>query len=84
MSITNISKPTTALTDSTKVSGSELWSTITTTWATETRTWLKTGSLMTNIAGLTTGGPWFSGQFPWLNITPWLIGKGITNVSKPS
>ena len=48
MAITNTSKPTTSLTNTTKVSFAELWSTITTTWATETRTWAECISLMTN------------------------------------
>lgn len=50
MAITNISKPTTSLTNVTKVSFAELWSTIDTTWASETRTWLETASLMDNIS----------------------------------
>lgn len=48
MAITNTSKPTTSLTNTTRVSFAELWSSITTTWASETRTWLATGSLFTN------------------------------------
>lgn len=54
MSITNTSKPTTSLTNATKVSSAELWSTITTTWASETRTWLETGSLVDNTSKPTT------------------------------
>ena len=50
MSITNTSKPTTSLTNTTRASFGELWSTITTTWAIETRTWLETISLMDNTA----------------------------------
>lgn len=48
MAITNTSKPTTSFTNITRVSSSELWSTITTTWATETRTWEECVSLVTN------------------------------------
>jgi len=54
MAITNTSKPTTSLTNATKVSFAELWSTITTTWATETRTWDATGSLFSNSSKPTT------------------------------
>jgi hypothetical protein len=50
MSLTNTPKPTTSITNLTKASFAELWSTITTTWATETRTWLDTGSLFDNSA----------------------------------
>lgn len=48
MAITNTTKPTTTLTNTTKVSFAEIWATILTTWATETRTWLAAGSLFTN------------------------------------
>ncbi len=48
MALTNIAKPTTSLTNATKVSFAELWSTITTTWASETRTWAEVISLIDN------------------------------------
>ena len=54
MSLINTSKPTTALTNATKASFAELWSTITSTWASETRTWDMTGSLFTNPSKPTT------------------------------
>jgi len=38
----------TPVTNTSKVSFAELWSTITTTWANETRTWLDMGSLIEN------------------------------------
>jgi len=46
----NEAKPTTTLTNSSKVSFGELWSTILTTYASETRTWGATASLFTNSA----------------------------------
>lgn len=52
--ITNASKPTTTLSNTTKASGAELWSTITSTWATETRTWNATVSLFTSPSKPTT------------------------------
>lgn len=54
MPLVNVSKPTAAITNSTKVSFAELWSTITTTWASEPRTWDATGSLFTNPSKPTT------------------------------
>lgn len=48
MAITNTSKPTTSLTNTTKVSFAETWGTILTTWASETRTWAAAISIMTN------------------------------------
>lgn len=50
MAITNTAKPSTSLTNTTKVSFAETWATVTTTWATETRTWLETISLMDNFS----------------------------------
>lgn len=50
----NTSKPTTSITNITKVSFAELWSTITTTWASETRTWLDMSSLIDNNSKPTT------------------------------
>ena len=44
----NTSKPSTSLTNTSRVSVGETWATITTTWATETRTWLEVSQLFTN------------------------------------
>jgi hypothetical protein len=48
MALVNVSKPTTSLTNTTKASDAELWSTITTTYASETRSWLDMVSLIDN------------------------------------
>lgn len=48
MAITNTSKPSTSLANTTKVSFGETWGSIPTTWASETRTWLETISLFDN------------------------------------
>lgn len=48
MPITNQSKPTTSITNTSKVSIGETWATIDTTWATEIRTWLAVSQLITN------------------------------------
>ena len=50
MSITNTVKPSSSLTNSSKVSIGETWGSILTTWATETRSWLKISQLITNTA----------------------------------
>jgi hypothetical protein len=44
----NQDKPTTAVSNATKVSIFETWATITTTWASETRTWLDMTSIIEN------------------------------------
>jgi hypothetical protein len=48
MSITNQSKPTTSLTNPTKVVSYETWDSNLTTWDTETRTWDEMGTTMSN------------------------------------
>ncbi len=48
MAIVNTSKPTTSLTNSSKISIGETWGSITTTWASETRTWGAVSQLFTN------------------------------------
>lgn len=84
MSLVNVSKPTTSLTNSTKASFAELWSTITTTWATETRTWLDMSSIIDNVSKDGTGFLWTNTRFPWIESTPWLTEGGMTNISKPA
>lgn len=50
MAITNEAKPTTSITNQTRIETGETWASIETTWATETRTWEQFASLLTNIA----------------------------------
>lgn len=54
MSITNVSKPSTTLTNATKVSFAETWGAIQTTWGSETRTWADCISLVDNSSKPTT------------------------------
>lgn len=54
MSITNQAKPTTSLTNTTRINIGETWASILTTWATETRTWADMASLIDNISKPTT------------------------------
>lgn len=83
MAITNISKPSSSLTNTTKINIAETWATITTTWDTETRTWLDMASLIDNITKGVTGFIWSISRFPWTEDTPWLSEGGITNITKP-
>lgn len=50
MAITNTSKPTTSLTNSSKVLNYETFDTLTTTFDTETRTFDEMGTIMSNTA----------------------------------
>lgn len=49
MTITNQAKPSPSVSNVSKVSIGETWTTITTTWATEIRTWLAVSQLITNV-----------------------------------
>jgi len=78
----NQDKPTTILTNSSKVSIGETWESVTTTWASETRTWLAISQLITNIGIV--ANIWDSRTLPWTSSTPWLlVGGGMTNINKP-
>lgn len=84
MSITNVSKPSTTLTNATKVSFAETWGAIQTTWGSETRTWADCASLIDNTSLSLTDPLWSNRSFPWLLTTPWgTVSTGITNQSKP-
>lgn len=48
--IIGVVNPLGGLTNTSKIGGAELWSTIPTTWASETRTWLDCVSLFDNTA----------------------------------
>jgi len=50
MSITNETKPTTSLTNSTRINIGETWGSDLNTWAAELRTWAATISIITNSA----------------------------------
>jgi hypothetical protein len=48
MSITNVSKPSTSLVNTTRPQQGETWNTNSNTWDGETRTWDASGTLWTN------------------------------------
>lgn len=48
MAIVNTAKPTTSITNVTRVLDYETWASISTTWASETRTWEQVATLLTN------------------------------------
>ena len=49
MSITNISKPSTSLSNATKINTGVVWSADLNTWATELQTWLDTATTIDNV-----------------------------------
>lgn len=48
MALTNVSKPTTTLANTTKINIGETWDSILSTWATESRTWDMMASIISN------------------------------------
>lgn len=83
MALVNESKPTTSLTNSTKINIGETWDSILSTWATESRTWDDMASIIDNISKGTIGFLWSVSRFPWTESTPWLTEGGISNIAKP-
>ncbi len=80
----NQSKPTTSISNNSKISIGETWATITSTWATELRSWLAVSQLLTNYYRPTQGYLWSASSFPWLEPSPWDdVYGGITNQAKP-
>jgi hypothetical protein len=84
MAITNTSKPSSSVTNATKINIGDTWNAILTTWASETRSWDATGSLVTNISKGISGFLWSVNRFPWTEIAPWSTEGGIINVTRPS
>lgn len=83
MSITNQSKPTSSISNSTKINIGEVWDTDLNTWNAESRTWNDMQSKINNSIIGVSGYLWSIKRFPWLETTPWLSEGGITNQSKP-
>lgn len=54
MALTNVSKPSTSLSNTTKVVQYETWDSNTTTWDSETRNWNQMGTIWDNIDKPTT------------------------------
>lgn len=83
MVLINQNKPSTTLTNSTKINIGETWGSILTTWATETRTWDDTVSLIDNVSRVFGGLLWSTSVLPWQMTAPWIDAGGISNISKP-
>lgn len=84
MTITNLPKISSSVTNQSKISSGETWASILTTWATETNTWAEIGSLIDNLTKVGRVVLWATGTLPWQLPTPWLDTGGITNLSRPS
>ena len=82
--ITNTAKPTTTLTNASRVISFESWDTNTTSWNTEVRTWNEMGTIWTNRAIGATGFLWSIKRLPWTEATPWLTEGGVINSNKPA
>lgn len=83
MAITNLSKPTPAITNQTRINIGETWASIPTTWASETRTWADMASIITNGVKNGLDALWNISTLPWQLALPWSGTQGITNQNKP-
>jgi hypothetical protein len=78
----NESKPTSSMTNISRVSFGETWDNNLQTWNEDTTTWNASGSLMTN--ELISTNFFFSiRRTPFLETAPFTVGGGMTNQSKP-
>lgn len=83
MALTNVSKPNTSLTNTTKINIGETWASNPYTWALETRTWADLQSLIDNTTKVFGGQLWATSTLPWQLPTPWIDAGSITNQAKP-
>jgi len=83
MAIENVSKPSSSISNATRINIGLTWDADTLQWQNESRTWDDTQSVIDNITKGTTGFLWSVSRFPWTEATPWLTEGGITNVNRP-
>lgn len=83
MSITNISKPTTTLSNTSKAASGVTWATETHTWANDPYTWADKASNIRNAYILNSGLFFSSQRHPFLETSPFTTNGGITNIAKP-
>jgi len=83
MALTNVSKPNTSLTNTTKINIGETWASNPYTWALETRTWADMASVISNTTRNGLDALWSYSTLPWQLALPWSGTQGITNQPKP-
>lgn len=83
MAITNISRPNSSISNTSRANIGETWASIPTTWASETRAWIDMSSLISNTILVAVGLIWSTKRFPWTETLPWITEGGISNVAKP-
>lgn len=83
MALINVSKPSTSLTNTTKINIGETWASISSTWGAETRTWNDLQSLIDNTSRAFGGLLWAASNLPWQMSRPWVDAGGISNVNRP-
>lgn len=65
MTITNLPKISSSVTNQSKINIGETWDSDLNTWATETNTWEEIGSLINNSARAFSGVLWAAITLPW-------------------
>jgi hypothetical protein len=84
MSLTNVSKPTTTLANTTRPTTGLIWDDASMTWAAQSDTWDGTASLIDNASRIFGGLLWSASNLPWQMTAPWVDAGGITNVTRPA
>lgn len=83
MAITNISKPSSSVSNQSKINIGEVWNTDLNQWQNETRTWNDMASIIGNSTKIYSGFLWVASTLPWQLATPWIDTNKITNISRP-
>lgn len=84
MTITNLPKISSSVTNQSKINIGLTWDAATMTWAAATFTWDSTASVIGNVARVFGGQIWAYNVLTWQLPTPWLDIGAITNISRPS
>ncbi len=83
MAITNISKPSSSVSNQSKINIGETWDSDMNQWQNESRTWDDMASIIDNITKIYSGYLWAESTLPWQLATPWIDTNKITNISRP-
>lgn len=83
MALINTSKPSSSISNQTKINIGETWDAATMTWNAASFTWDSTQSVIDNATKAFSGFIWAYSILPWQLTTPWIDTGIITNQAKP-
>lgn len=79
----NQDKPTSSVSNQTKINIGLTWDAATMTWDDALFTWDSTVSVIGNASKVFGGLLWAVNNLPWQMSTPWIDSGNITNIAKP-